>query len=56
MMTIDSDILLKNHVSCNSMLKYYITCSLRQFTKTFNQFFSLFTANGNLEICTPVSF
>ena len=34
-MTIDSSILLKNHVSYNLMLKYYITILLRQFTKTY---------------------
>ena len=38
------------------MLKYYITASLRQFTKTLNQFFDLPKANENLEICMPVLF
>ena len=56
MMTIDGGILLKNHVSCNFMLKYYITILLRQFMKTFNQFFGLTKANKNLEICVPVLF
>ena len=38
-MPIESGILLKNDVSCNVMLKYDITVSLRQFMKTLNQFF-----------------
>ena len=38
------------------MLKYYITVSLRQFTKTLNQFLDLSSANENLEICIPVWF
>ena len=41
MMPIENSFLLKYHVSCNFMLKYYITVSLRQFTKTLNQFFNL---------------
>ena len=49
-MPIESGILLKNHVSCNFMLKYYITVSNRQFTKTLNQFFDLSRAKENLEI------
>ena len=53
MMPTESIILLKNHVSCNFMLKYYITVSLRQFTKTSNQFL-LIQGNENLEICMPV--
>ena len=36
---IEGTILLKNHVSCNFMLKYYITFSIRQFGITLNQFF-----------------
>ena len=56
MMPIESGILLKNNVSCNFMLKYYITVSLRQFTKTSNQFFYLSRVNKNLEICMPVWF
>ena len=39
------DILLKNHVSCNFMLKCYIPVTPRQFTKTLNQFFYLSRAN-----------
>ena len=38
MMTIDSNIIFKNHVSFNFMLKYHITISLRQVTKIFKQF------------------
>ena len=56
MVPIESGILLKNHVSCNFMLKYYITVSFWQFTKTSNQFFYLSTANENLEICMSVWF
>ena len=52
MMSIESRVFLKNHVSCNFMLKYFITVSLRQFTKILNQFFDLSRANKNLEICT----
>ena len=48
-MPLESDILLKNHVSCNVMLKYDITISLRQFTKTLNQLFDLSRPNENLE-------
>ena len=51
---IERSILLKSHVSCNFMPKYYIIVSLRQFTKTVNEFFDLFTANENFEICIPV--
>ena len=40
MMLVESGILLKNHVSYFK-LKYYITISLRQITKTLNQFFHL---------------
>ena len=47
---------MKNHVSCNFMLKYYITVSLRHFTKTSNQFFYLSSANENSEICMRVWF
>ena len=54
LMPIESGIVLKINVSCNFMLKYYITVSLRQFTKTSNQFFYLSSANENLEICMPV--
>ena len=54
MMPIESNFLLKYHVSCNFMLKYYITVSLRQFTKTLNQFFDLFRTNESLEIGMPV--
>ena len=56
MMPNESRIPLKNHSSCNFMLKYYITVSFRQFTKTINQFFYLSRANKNLEICMPVLF
>ena len=55
-MAIERDILLKNHVSCNFMLKYYITILLRQFTKTLNQFLHLSRENENLEMCLPVLF
>ena len=55
-MPIESSILLKNHVSCNFMPKYYITASLQQFMKTLNQFFDLSKANENLEICMTVCF
>ena len=48
-MPTESSILLKNYGSCNFMLKYYITVSLRQFTKTLNQFFDLSRANENLK-------
>ena len=51
MMSIESRVFLKSHVSCNFMLKYFITVSLRQFTKILNQFFDLSRANKNLEIC-----
>ena len=54
MMTIDKGILLKNRVSCNFMLKYYIPVLLRHFTKTLNQFLNLPRANENLEIDMPV--
>ena len=50
----ESGILLKNHVSCNFMLKYYITVSLRQFAKTLYQFVPLSRANKNLKICIHV--
>ena len=53
MMTIDKGILLKNRVSCNFMLKYYIPVLLRHFTKTLNQFLNLPRANENLEIDMP---
>ena len=53
MMPIESSILLKNHVSCNFMLKYYITISNREFAKTLNHFFDLSKVNENLEICMP---
>ena len=33
------------------MLKYYITVSFRQYTKTLNQFFYLSSENENLETC-----
>ena len=56
MMNIDSGISLKNHVSCNFMVKYYITILLRQFTKTLDQFLNFSTANENLEICLLVLF
>ena len=54
MMTIESRILLKNHVSCNLMLKYYITILLRQFPKTLDQFLDLPRGNENFEIYMPV--
>ena len=54
MMPTESGILLKSHVTCNFMLKYYITISLHQFTKNLNQIFYLSRTNENLEICVPV--
>ena len=54
MMPIESSILLKYHVSCNFMLKYYIIVSLEQLT--LNQFFDLSRAKESLKICMPVSF
>ena len=36
------------------MLKYYITASLQQFTKTLNHFFYLSSANENLETCIQI--
>ena len=48
MMSTESGILLKNHISCNFMLKYCITMSLQQFTKTLNQFFDYL---GQTKIC-----
>ena len=39
-MLTENDTLLKNHVSFNFMLKYYITISFRQFPKILNQFFT----------------
>ena len=56
MMTIDSGIFLKNHISCNFMLKYYITILLRQFTKTLHKCLNLSRVNENFEICMSVSF
>ena len=56
MVPVQSSILLKNHVTCNFMLKYYIIVSLWQFTKTLNQSFDLSKVNQNLEICIPVWF
>ena len=53
-MPIKSTILLKNHVSCNFMLKYYITVSLGQCTKTSHQVFHLSKANEKLKICMSV--
>ena len=53
-MPTESGILLKSHVTCNFMLKYYITISLHQFTKNLNQIFYLSRTNENLEICIPV--
>ena len=41
MMTIYSGILLKNHVGCIFMPKYYMMILLRQVTKTLNQFLNL---------------
>ena len=52
-MPVESGILLKNHVSCNLMLKY-MTMSLRQFKKTLNLFFQLLWASEDLEICISV--
>ena len=46
-MPIESGILLKHHVSCNFMLKYYITVSLPQVMKTSSQFFDLNKASEN---------
>ena len=48
---IKSSILLENHVSCNFLLKYYITVSIRQFTKHFNEFFVLIWGKRKFEIC-----
>ena len=56
MIHIESSILLKNHVSCNFILKYYIKISVRQFMKNLNQFFQLSRVSENLEICVPVWF
>ena len=56
MMTNDSDILLKNHISCDFMLKYYITILHLHFTKTLNQVLNVPRVNKNLEICIPVLF
>ena len=53
---IESSVLLKNHVSCKFMLKYYTTLSLQQFRKTLSQFFDLSRANKNLKICALVCF
>ena len=60
-MTIDSDILLRNHVCCNFPLKYYSEkyypkIFLRQVTKTLSQFLTLSRTNKNLEICLSVLF
>ena len=68
MLPTESGILLKNLVSCNFMLKYYITVSLWQFmlkyystvslwkfTENLNQFF-LSRANESLKICMHVWF
>ena len=68
MLPTESGILLKNLVSCNFMLKYYITVSLWQFmlkyystvslwkfTENLNQFF-LSRANESLKICMYVWF
>ena len=38
------------------MLKYFVTISFRQFTKTLNQFFYLSNANENLDTCIQVWF
>ena len=38
MITIDSNIIFRNHVTFNFILKYHITISLRQFMKIFKQF------------------
>ena len=54
MMLIESIILLKNHISCNFMLKYYISVSFRQFTKTLNKFLYSTRDNKNLEIFMSV--
>ena len=58
LMPLDSSTLLKNHGSCNFMLKYYFTISLQRFfsTKILNQFFSLCRATENLEICACLFF
>ena len=52
-MPIKSSFLLKHLVSCNFMLKYCITVSLRQFKKTLNDAFYLSRPNKNLETCMP---
>ena len=55
MMTTDNGILLlKSPVSCNFILKHYITILLRQFKKTLNRFLNLSRGNKNLEICLSV--
>ena len=47
-MSIERGILSKNHVCCSFIIKYYIAISLRQFTKTSNQyFFNLSRASKN---------
>ena len=50
MMPIETGIFLKNRVSCNFILKYYITISFRQFKKFLYQFFHLSRVIKNLEI------
>ena len=55
-MAIESGILLKNHVSCNFVLKYHMKISLWHFTKTLNQFFYLSRKDENLEICIVIWF
>ena len=50
MMTIDSGIILKNRVSCNFMVRYYIKILLQKFRKILNQFLNLSRVNKNLEI------
>ena len=54
LLPIGNGIILKNHVSCHFILKYYMTILLQQFTKTLDRFLNLSTANENLEICIPV--
>ena len=56
MVLVENGVLLKNHVSCNFMLKYYIAVLFRQFTTTLNQLFNLNRANQNSETFMPASF
>ena len=56
MITIDNNIIFRNHVSFNFILKYHFTISLRQFTKIFKQFQNLSRTKENFQTCKPVLF